>query len=77
MVIEGDIELRGQNTDHQQLVAVMAAPPGADADLTFDEWFEMVRTTNAGLKLDFKTIEAVEISLQRLRDIQPPVLTAE
>lgn len=68
MMIEGDILLRGQNTDNQHLEAIMAHPPDVASDLTFNEWLKFALKTGRGLKLDFKSIEAVELSLQKLRE---------
>ena len=73
MMIEGDILLRGQNTDDQHLEAIMAHPPDVASDLTFNEWLDFALKTGRGLKLDFKSIEAVELSLERLRDAKDKV----
>ena len=72
-MIEGDILLRGQNTNDQHLEAIMAHPPDVDSDLTFNEWLDFALKTGRGLKLDFKSIEAVELSLGKLRDIKEKV----
>ncbi len=65
-MIEGDIQLRGQNTGGQSMVPIMAHPPAADSDLTLDDWLQGISPSGKGIKLDFKSIESVEISLQKL-----------
>ena len=67
MMVEADVLLRGQGTKDQQLVPIMAHPPDVTSDLTLAEWVEAMKHTGKGLKLDFKSIEAVELSLQTLK----------
>ena len=70
-MIEGDVILQGQGTDHRQLIPVMGQPPQTNSDLTLTDWLDKVATyTNKGkgIKLDFSSIDAVEIALQRLRE---------
>ncbi|CAH1775871.1 unnamed protein product, partial [Owenia fusiformis] len=71
MMMEADILLRGQDTDQQQLVPIMAHPPDKDSDITFAEWLDIGKTSTKGLKLDFKSIEAVELTLQNLKKVAP------
>jgi len=73
MMIEADVLLRGQNTASQQMIPVMARPPNVTSDITLVEWLILVKGRGKGLKLDFKSIEAVEISLQRLNEIKQEV----
>ena len=68
MMLEADILLRGQGTSQQQLVPIMAHPPATDSDLTFIEWLNYTKSTGKGLKLDFKSIESVELCLQQLKE---------
>lgn len=75
MMIEADVILRGQNTADQQMVPVMARPPDTTSDITLAEWLALVKGRGKGLKLDFKSIEAVEISLQTLNEIKEEVKT--
>jgi len=77
MMIEADVLLRGQNTPDQQMIPVMARPPDITSDLTLVEWLALVKGRGKGLKLDFKSIEAVEISLQRLSEIKQQVCFTE
>ncbi|NWY02689.1 F151B protein, partial [Nothoprocta ornata] len=45
---------------------IMAHPPETDSDNTLQEWLEEIVKTNKGIKLDFKSLEAVRPSLQLL-----------
>lgn len=61
--------LRGQGTDKQELVPVMAQHPDTDSEVTFDSWLaEVAKAGNKGFKLDFQAIDALEVTLQRLKD---------
>ena len=73
-MLEADVVLKGQGTQQQQLVAVMAHPPAVDSDLTIEEWLQLSAPSGKGIKLDFKSIEAVEISLQKLQSLKTQVL---
>ena len=73
MMIEADVILRGQNTADQQLTPIMARPPDSTSDVTLVEWLELVKGRGKAVKLDFKSIEAVEISLQRLNEVKHEV----
>ena len=72
-MIEADVILRGQNTIDQQMIPIMARPPDSTSDVILVEWLSLVKGRGKGLKLDFKSIEAVEISLQRISDIKAEV----
>ena len=73
-MIESDVMLRGQDTESQSLVPIMAEYPNTDSDLTFDEWLEkIIRTTNKGVKIHFQSIDAVEYTLQKLKDAKASV----
>ena len=77
-MIEGDVILQGQGTDHRQLIPVMGQPPQTNSELTLTDWLDKVATyTNKGkgIKLDFSSIDAVEIALQRLREFSITVRT--
>lgn len=82
MFLEADILLRGQGTDTQTDIPVMAHPPATDSDITFSQWVDNVAQTDRGIKLDFKSIESVIPSLRILnskRDLlhQPVWLNAD
>jgi len=51
----------------------MAHPPQTDSDLTFTEWLRASLLSGKGLKLDFKTPNAVEPCLKILKQHQSQV----
>jgi len=63
MMLEADVSLMGQK---EQMTPVMARLTDSSSDLTFYEWLTLVKGHGKGIKLDFKTIDAVEIALQKL-----------
>jgi len=74
-MIESDVMLRGQNTEKQELTPVMAELPSTDGELTFDDWLNHVmKASTKGFKLDFQSIDALEVTLQKLKDKQEQVL---
>ncbi len=74
-VIEGDVVLRGQGTSLQMLEPIMASLPKVSGDLTLSEWITLVKDAHKAVKLDFQTIEAIEISLQILNKLESKVLS--
>lgn len=64
-MIEADVIMRG----HEPKEPIMAHPPDIDSDITLKEWLEEVKISNKGIKLDFKSLEAVSPSLALLEDI--------
>ena len=74
MMIEGNVMLQGQGTDKQTLTPIMARLPDTTSDITLEEWLGMVTSTfKKGLKLDFQSTDAVEISLQKLKALKDNV----
>ena len=68
-MIEADVMLRGQGTDKQTLIPVMAQHPATDSSLTFDDWLDaVIRSSRKGIKIDFQSNDAIEITLQKLKD---------
>ncbi|XP_053394739.1 uncharacterized protein LOC128555680 isoform X2 [Mercenaria mercenaria] len=68
-MLEADVMLRGQGTKAQELVPVMAKFPETDGDLTFDKWLdEVIKANTKGIKLDFQAMDAVELTLQKLKN---------
>jgi hypothetical protein len=55
MFIEADI-LIGSSSPHP----IMAHPPDTTSDLTFSDFLKEIKSTNKGLKLDFKDINALQ-----------------
>ncbi|NXL65168.1 F151B protein, partial [Chordeiles acutipennis] len=49
---------------------IMAHPPETDSDNTLQEWLKEIINTNKGIKLDFKSLEAVRPSLELLEDVK-------
>ena len=72
-MLEGDVVLRGQGTSDQQLEPIMANLPSVTGDLTFDKWIKMVHGSHKAIKLDFQSIEAIEITLQILNSQEEKV----
>ncbi len=51
----------------------MAHPPDKQSDLTFTEWLDVCKTSNKGIKLDFKTQDVVEPCLTELNRALPHI----
>ncbi|XP_051867412.1 protein FAM151A [Pristis pectinata] len=66
MVLEADVNIEGLNTRNETGIPVMAHPPDIYSDNTFQEWLDVVIKTKRGMKLDFKSIDAVNPSLDIL-----------
>ncbi|NXE10153.1 F151B protein, partial [Lophotis ruficrista] len=49
---------------------IMAHPPETDSDNTLQEWLKEIVNTNKGIKLDFKSLEAVQPSLELLEHVK-------
>ncbi|XP_042305561.1 protein FAM151B isoform X2 [Sceloporus undulatus] len=49
---------------------IMAHPPETSSDNTLKEWLNEIKTTDKGIKLDFKSLEAVNPSLRLLGDMK-------
>ncbi|NXL06190.1 F151B protein, partial [Mesembrinibis cayennensis] len=49
---------------------IMAHPPETDSDNTLQEWLEEIVNTDKGIKLDFKSLEAVRPSLELLEHVK-------
>ncbi|XP_076587840.1 protein FAM151B [Chaetodon auriga] len=64
-VMEADIIMRG----HDPKEPIMAHPPDTDSDITLKEWLEGVKAQNKGIKLDFKSLEAVSPSMALLEEV--------
>ncbi|KAM6930839.1 protein FAM151B [Xenentodon cancila] len=64
-MIEADIIMRGCDPKEP----IMAHPPDTDSDITLREWLEGVKAHDMGIKLDFKSLEAVSPSLVLLEQV--------
>ncbi|NXM67593.1 F151B protein, partial [Serilophus lunatus] len=49
---------------------VLAHPPDTDSDITLREWLALMATTDKGIKLDFKSLEALGPSLELLGQLE-------
>ncbi|CAH1247952.1 FAM151B [Branchiostoma lanceolatum] len=67
LMLEVDVILRGHGTPAQSDVPVAAHPPLVDSDVTVAEWLEAVLKTDKGIKLDFKSLDAVAPTLRLLQ----------
>ncbi|XP_035515182.1 protein FAM151B [Morone saxatilis] len=63
-MIEADIIMRGYDPKEP----IMAHPPDTDSDITLREWLEGVKAHDKGIKLDFKSLEAVSPSAVLLEE---------
>lgn len=66
--IEADVILRNEGTKSQELIPVMAHPPTLDSDLTLIEFLSSALKASSIIKLDFKSLNSVELSLQMLAE---------
>ncbi|XP_028313526.1 protein FAM151B isoform X2 [Gouania willdenowi] len=68
-MIEADVLIRGREPREP----IMAHPPDTDSDITLREWLESVKDhDNKGIKLDFKSLEALSPSLLLLHELLVP-----
>lgn len=65
-MIEADVLLRGQGSGTEE--PIMAHPPQTDSDITLHEWLNEILQTSKGIKLDFKSLEAVKPSMKLLQE---------
>lgn len=66
MVLEADVNVQGQGTVNETDIPIMAHPPDIYSDNTLQEWLDTVLRSSKGIKLDFKSIQAVSPSLDIL-----------
>uniref|UniRef100_A0A3P8SLV6 Protein FAM151A n=1 Tax=Amphiprion percula TaxID=161767 RepID=A0A3P8SLV6_AMPPE len=66
MILEADVTLRGYGTPSEEPVPIMAHPPAVQSDNTLDEWLDTVLASRKAMKLDFKALESVGLSLDLL-----------
>ncbi|XP_035876364.1 protein FAM151B isoform X2 [Phyllostomus discolor] len=67
-MIEADVLLASNGSDHGQ--PIMAHPPESSSDNTLQEWLTEVVKSNKGIKLDFKSLAAVEPSMVLLENVK-------
>ncbi|XP_040262912.1 protein FAM151A isoform X1 [Bufo bufo] len=66
MVLEADVNVEGHLTPNETNIPIMAHPPAVYSDNTLQEWLNTVLQSSRGIKLDFKSIQAVGPSLDIL-----------
>ncbi|XP_009081011.1 PREDICTED: protein FAM151B, partial [Acanthisitta chloris] len=67
-MVEADVLLRGGTRRSGE--PILAHPPETDSDITLQEWLAEMASTNKGIKLDFKSLEAVQPSLELLGQVE-------
>ncbi|KAM8839492.1 protein FAM151A [Synchiropus picturatus] len=67
MILEADVTLEGYGTPNEKPVPIMAHPPSIYSNNTLDEWLDAVLSSRKGVKLDFKALKSVGLSLDLLR----------
>lgn len=65
LMLEADIIMRG----HVPKEPIMAHPPETDSDITLKDWLQGVKSHNKGMKLDFKSLDAVAPSMLLLEEV--------
>ncbi|XP_042352876.1 protein FAM151A [Plectropomus leopardus] len=66
MILEADVTLEGYGTPSEKPVPIMAHPPAIYSDNTLDQWLDAVLASRKGMKLDFKSLRSVGLSLDLL-----------
>jgi len=68
-MVEGDVMLQGQGTGSQSLIPVMGIPPATSGvPYKFEDWLRLVSTSGKGIKVDIQSTDAIEITLQTLKE---------
>ncbi|XP_023366699.1 protein FAM151B isoform X1 [Otolemur garnettii] len=67
-MIEADVLLPNDGSEHGQ--PIMAHPPETNSDNTLQEWLTQVMKSSKGIKLDFKSLAAVEPSMMLLENVK-------
>ncbi|XP_067087988.1 protein FAM151B [Osmerus mordax] len=65
-MIEADVLMRGRDPREP----IMAHPPETDSDITLHDWLKQVAASDKGIKLDFKSLQAVAPSMVLLQQVQ-------
>ncbi|KAM9349996.1 protein FAM151A [Symphorus nematophorus] len=66
MILESDVTVEGYGTPNVKPIPIMAHPPNIYSDNTLDEWLDAVLASRKAMKLDFKALSAVGLSLDLL-----------
>ncbi|KAG8524633.1 Protein FAM151B, partial [Galemys pyrenaicus] len=70
-MIEADVLLPSDESEHGQ--PIMAHPPETTSDNTLEDWLTEVTKSSKGIKLDFKSLAAVEPSMMLLENVKSHV----
>ena len=71
--IEADVILKNEGTSSQELLPIMAHPPITDSDLSLRSFLHQTIVGDSVIKLDFKSLSSVELSLQLLQQVSSQV----
>nr|XP_046264366.1 protein FAM151A [Scatophagus argus] len=66
MILESDVTLEGYGTPNVKPIPIMAHPPLVYSDNTLNEWLDAVLASTKAMKLDFKALGSVGLSLDLL-----------
>lgn len=86
MMLEADIVLGRVNGSSQENdIPIMAHPPQSTSDISLKDFLQKIQdfnmnennTAKKGVKLDFKSIEVFEVSVDVIKDLYPKVLCNE
>ncbi|XP_055017441.1 protein FAM151B isoform X2 [Boleophthalmus pectinirostris] len=68
LMLEADILMRALDPKEP----IMAHPPQTDSDITLEAWLQELKPNHKGIKLDFKSLDAVGPSVRLLEQIWGP-----
>ncbi|XP_067949751.1 uncharacterized protein [Watersipora subatra] len=71
--IEADVILKNEGTIDQELLPIMAHPPALRSDITLRLFLHQTIVGDSMIKLDFKSISSVELSLQILSQLSDQI----
>ena len=72
MMLEADVQISVSKDGHQG-IAIMAHSPATDSDLSLSDFLAATKHSQKGIKLDFKSTEAVEAGLKILAPLKAEV----
>lgn len=78
MMLEADVVVgKLKNSPKDEDIPIMAHPPDNQSDLSLKDFLQAVNGSKMGAKLDFKTSEAFEASIEILKDVHNTVRNAD
>jgi hypothetical protein len=72
MMFEVDVSLRGLGTEKKEMVPIVLTTDSSE-EFLFKDWVRMIISTKKSFKINFVSIEAVDISLQYLAEFKHEV----